>query len=354
MPPRRPEAPAPNVYPRIRGRGALLGLAVGDALGATLKGRRLLAPGFPKLSDGVHRFMRGGGPFALKRGQVGESGQMACCLALGLRESAGYDMDAQLKRYLKWRDVAVGIDPYTQEVMTDMVESRMPKAAAAQRLWMKDGRKRALNGSLGRTAPIGVFFYKDAQTRALASFADSMLTHFDPRCQLACATLNSSIAYAMNAGAALSLEDLIKTTLRDLAVMSAQLGRSSGGFIQEVTQATADVREDLAVAHQDDPLLYWPDLHMHRKLDHVRVAFRLAYWELTHAPSFEAALVDVVNRGGDSDVNGAVTGALLGAYFGEEAIPLDWRQVVLEALNLRAGPLWTHYHPKDLTLIAPD
>jgi hypothetical protein len=147
---------------------------------------------------------------------------------------------------------------------------------------------------------------------------------------------------------------LFKGTLRELAVMSAQLGRTASSFIQEVTTATADVKEDLSVANQNDPLLYWPELHMHRKLDHVRVAFRLAYWELWHAPSFEAALIDVVNRGGDSDVNGAVTGALLGAFYGEEAIPKEWRQTVLEALNLRAGPLWTHYHPRDLLFIAPD
>jgi ADP-ribosyl-[dinitrogen reductase] hydrolase len=353
MPPRRPPAAPPNPYPLLRARGALLGLAVGDALGSTLKGRRLLAPSFPHPATGIHRTMRGGGPFALKPGQVGESGQMACCLALGLRESGGYDVGAQLRRYLKWRDHAVGMDAYTQEVFGEMFESQMPKLDAAQRLWLKDGRKRALNGSLARTAPLGVFFHKDAPTRALASFADSMLTHFDPRCQLACATLNASIACAINAGEKLTKEELYKTTLRDLAVMSAQLGRTIPHFVQEVASATADVKEDLSVSSQNDPLLYWPELHMHHKLDHVRVAFRLAYWELEHAPSFEVGLVDVVNRGGDSDMNGAVAGALLGAFHGVEAIPHEWRRMVLEALNLRAGPLWTLYHPRDLLLLAP-
>ncbi|ATB38956.1 hypothetical protein CYFUS_004394 [Cystobacter fuscus] len=352
MPPRRPTESPPDIYPRLRGRGALLGLAVGDALGSTLKGRRLIAPAFPHLSDGVHRNMRGGGPFSLKPGQVGESGQMACCLAGGIRESGTYDTEAQMRRYLKWRPHAVGMDDYTKEVLTEMAESTLPKANAAQRLWLKDGRKRALNGSLARTPPIGVFFSKDASMRAMASFADSMLTHFDPHCLLACATLNASIAHALHAGEKLTKEDLFKATLRELAVMSAQLGRTLSSFVKEVSAATADVREDLSVSNQSDPLLYWPELHMHRKLDHVRVAFRLAYWELWHAPSFEAALVDVVNRGGDSDVNGAVTGALLGAFYGEDAIPALWRQAVLEALNFRAGPLWTLYHPKDMVLLA--
>lgn len=353
MPPRRPQAAPVNPYPRLRARGALLGLAVGDALGTTLKGRRLLAPSFPHPATGIHRHMRGGGPFTLKPGQVGESGQMACCLALGLRESGGYDMESQLRRYLKWRDHAVGIDTYTQEVFEEMFASMMPKSGAAQRLWLKDGRKRALNGSLARTAPLAVVYHNNPETRALASFADSMLTHFDPRCQLACATLNASIACAINAGETLTKQELYKTTLRELAVMSAQLGRTINSFVQEVSGATADIKEDLAVSGQDDPLLYWPELHMHRKLDHVRVAFRLAYWELEHAPSFEVGLVDVVNRGGDSDMNGAVAGALLGAFHGEEAIPFEWRRMVLEALNLRAGALWTLYHPRDLLLLAP-
>jgi ADP-ribosyl-[dinitrogen reductase] hydrolase len=121
-----------------------------------------------------------------------------------------------------------------------------------------------------------------------------------------------------------------------------------------VSVATEMIREDLELARQDDPRLYWPELHMHRKASHLRVALRLAYWELFHAPSFEAGLVDVINRGGDADVNGAVTGALLGAFHGEEAIPTDWAQGVLDALRPRDGALWTTYHPRLLLMLAPE
>ena len=48
--------------------------------------------------------------------------------------------------------------------------------------------------------------------------------------------------------------------------------------------------------------------------------------------SAEAALVDVVNRGGDTDTNAAITGALLGAYHGAEAIPEHWAKAVLDAV----------------------
>jgi ADP-ribosyl-[dinitrogen reductase] hydrolase len=70
----------------------------------------------------------------------------------------------------------------------------------------------------------------------------------------------------------------------------------------------------------------------------VRVSFRLAWWELFHAPSFEAALIDVVNRGGDTDTNAAIAGALLGAVHGSEAVPARWRAAVLSAFPLAGAP----------------
>jgi ADP-ribosylglycohydrolase len=74
----------------------------------------------------------------------------------------------------------------------------------------------------------------------------------------------------------------------------------------------------------------------------------MAWWELFHAESFEAALLDVVNRGGDADANAAVTGALLGAFYGEAAIPDRWKKPVLEALSLTRSQLWETYHPRHL------
>jgi ADP-ribosylglycohydrolase len=89
-------------------------------------------------------------------------------------------------------------------------------------------------------------------------------------------------------------------------------------------------------------------VHLHRTPGFVRVAFRLAFWELLHAPGFEEGVVDAVNRGGDADTNGAVTGALLGAFHGESAIPPSWRERVLAAVPREQGPLRDLYHPRSL------
>ena len=74
-----------------RSRGALLGLAVGDALGTTLEFREPKCPPFPHLAAGPHRDMLGGGPFKLVAGQVTDDTQMACCLAASLRARGRFD-----------------------------------------------------------------------------------------------------------------------------------------------------------------------------------------------------------------------------------------------------------------------
>ena len=353
MPPRRP-LHQPDPYPRLRGRGALLGLAIGDALGAPIKGRPLLAPSFPQMAEGLHGVLRGGGAFELRKGQVGENGQLACALGAALREQGTYDANAVLRRYLAWQSHAPGMSDHLLDVMNELTDSGLPRLTAGRRLWMKGLRRVAHNGSLARTAPIGVFHHADEQARLQASFADSALTHYDPRCLLACAAFNASLAHALTAGEALQKEDLFTAAARGLRLASSTLGRTSPELIHEVSTATAALNEDLELARQADPQLYWPDMHMHRKQDHVRVAFRLAYWELLHAPGFQEGLVDVAHRGGDADANGAVAGALLGAFYGEEAIPPEWQHGVLSALGPSGGQLWSVYHPRHLLLLAPE
>ena len=61
---------------------------------------------------------------------------------------------------------------------------------------------------------------------------------------------------------------------------------------------------------------------------------QVALWCARRAPDFEEAMVAVVSAGGDTDTNGAVAGAVLGARFGCRAIPPRWRGAVA---RLRPG-----------------
>ena len=59
------------------------------------------------------------------------------------------------------------------------------------------------------------------------------------------------------------------------------------------------------------------------------IAFQNALWQLVHAPGLENGLIDTVRRGGDTDTNGAICGALLGAVYGRDAVPARWVEKIL-------------------------
>ena len=58
-------------------------------------------------------------------------------------------------------------------------------------------------------------------------------------------------------------------------------------------------------------------------------SLRAAVWAVLHTTTFESALVEIVNRGGDCDTVGAVAGALAGARYGAAAIPARWLEPLL-------------------------
>ena len=59
------------------------------------------------------------------------------------------------------------------------------------------------------------------------------------------------------------------------------------------------------------------------------IAFRNALWQLLNAPDLEVGVVDTVMRGGDTDTNAAICGALLGAVYGLDAVPAQWLDCIL-------------------------
>jgi ADP-ribosylglycohydrolase len=93
-------------------------------------------------------------------------------------------------------------------------------------------------------------------------------------------------------------------------------------------------------------------LHLHRHQGFVRVAFRLAFWQLVHAPDFAAGVIDVANRGGDADTNAAIVGALLGARDGLATLPRRWVERVHDARPPDEA-LATRYHPRALVELVP-
>lgn len=343
-----------------RAEGALLGLAVGDALGTTYEFRTLEQPAYPALATAPATDVVGGGPFRLVAGQVTDDTQLAVCLARSLAECGRFDPADVARRYVAWIDEAFDVGRQTLGAI-DQLREGASYASAGLSVWRAWERKPAGNGSLMRTAPIAVAL-ADAATPSVpaalveAAMVDSMITHADPRCVLACAAFDAAIAAAI--GAPLEGAALVEVARAGLELGARRLRAAWSGDgeaaadREHLERAAADLATDLDAAMAGEPGVYRPGLHLHDTAGFVRVAFRLAFWHAVHTPSWRDAVVDVASRGGDADTNAAIVGALLGARDGAAAIPVAWRERVL-AVTQPGPAAWADaHHPRHLLALA--
>ena len=82
------------------------------------------------------------------------------------------------------------------------------------------------------------------------------------------------------------------------------------------------------------------------KMGWVLIAMQNALWQLLHAPSLEEGMIDTVMRGGDTDTNAAVCGALLGAVHGRDTIPEQWLGKLLNCRPAAGRPGVRRPRPK--------
>jgi ADP-ribosyl-[dinitrogen reductase] hydrolase len=316
-----------------RALGALFGLAVGDALGTTNEFKPLPAPAFPTLATGPVADVIGGGPFGLAAGEVTDDTQMAACLADAFAKASALSPGQLAARYLAWRSVAFDVGVQISQCL-ELIRGGDGPELAGRRLWEQKGRHPAGNGALMRTAVIGVMFAGAPEARRQASWLDAAITHFDPRCLLACAAYNASIGHALTERP--SPASMVRAAEAELAAAADELRGCHPDLRAEIDAAERALAGDLAAARDDDPELYGDELHLHRTAGFVRVAFRLAYWELLHAADYASAVIDATNRGGDADTNAAIVGGLWGALVGIDGLPRAWVARVLTAPALSA------------------
>jgi ADP-ribosyl-[dinitrogen reductase] hydrolase len=164
--------PAPEpLLKKSQYRGALLGLAAGDAVGTTLEFKR---PGtFEPISD-----MVGGGPFKLQPGEWTDDTSMALCLAESLVEKQGFDPQDQMERYVKWwrqghlssNGVCFDIGCTVRSALTRFLSTKDPYAGPT-------APDTAGNGALMRIAPIALAFAKNPKVALENARSVSKTTH---------------------------------------------------------------------------------------------------------------------------------------------------------------------------------
>jgi len=152
-----------------RYRGAMLGLAVGDALGTTLE---FSPPGsFAPIDDIV-----GGGPFRLPAGAWTDDTSMALCLAESLVECGRFDAADQMRRYVRWyREGYMSSTGHCFDI-GNATRAALERFEETGDPWCgSNDPQKAGNGSIMRLAPV-VLAFATSPTEAIAMAARSSRT----------------------------------------------------------------------------------------------------------------------------------------------------------------------------------
>lgn len=181
---------------RDRALGAMLGLAVGDAVGTTLEFRQ--RDTYPLLTD-----MIGGGPFRLQPGQWTDDTAMALALADNLAEHDGFDPADLMRRFWRWRGegaysctgTCFDVGLTVSSALSRWSRTKEPLAGSID-------PQTAGNGSLMRLAPVPVRFWNDAERLRHIAIDQSRTTHGAPEAVSACVAYAELIAEAISGGRA--------------------------------------------------------------------------------------------------------------------------------------------------------
>jgi ADP-ribosyl-[dinitrogen reductase] hydrolase len=291
----------PCNVPADRSRGALLGLAVCDALGTTLEFK---SPGsFTPIAD-----MVGGGPFGLESGQWTDDTSMALCLAESLVEKQGFDPVDQLERYVRWyrqghfscTGRCFDIGTTTRSALETFMATHDPYCGSTS-------PHAAGNGSLMRLAPVPMFFAGKPIEAVERSGDSSRTTHGATTCIDACRYYGGLIAGALNG---VGKDDLLSNHYAPVPGYWRE-----HPLCPEITEIAAGSFK------RSNP----PEI---RGTGHVVRSLEAALWAFHKGNDFREGALLAVNLGDDADTTGAVYGQIAGAYYGYSGIPASWRDKV--------------------------
>lgn len=285
----------PSLSDRVA--GALLGLAVGDALGATVE---FMPPGtFEPVTD-----MVGGGPHRLEPGQWTDDTSMALCLAESLVECDGFDPLDQMQRYVRWyregylssTGTCFDIGNATRAALHRFEQSGDPYAGS-------EAPNTAGNGSIMRLAPVPLFFASDPAAAVRYAARSSRTTHAAREAVDACRYMAAMMVGAVRGASKAELVDgpySPVSGLWDNEPLAAGVAEVAGGSFKR----------------REPPMI--------RGSGYVVESLEAALWAFDRSSSFREGLLMAVNLGDDADTTGAVYGQIAGAYYGAGGIPEEW------------------------------
>jgi len=293
--PRRKDPPAAAAIVN-RARAALLGAAVGDALGATTE---FMKPAQIRDRFGVHREIVGGGWLKLSPGQVTDDTEMTLCVARGIAESGRWDLKGIADRFAHWLSgEPADVGATCRRGIQEYVKTR--RLAAAPNEWD------AGNGAAMRVAPVALYTLGDEELLSRLAVEQAHITHHHPLSDAACVAVGKLVQRGL-------------------------LGKPLPGL-----RAAAD---ELAARHPE----FRFEGYDGEATGYVVNTLRTVLDAFFSTQSFEECLVKTVNRGDDADTTGSIAGAIAGARYGVDAIPRRWLEAIdgglREELHTLAGEL---------------
>jgi ADP-ribosyl-[dinitrogen reductase] hydrolase len=267
--------------------GCLLGLAIGDAMGAPAEFNE---PGsFEPVGD-----LNGGGYFRLQPGEWTDDTALTLCSSESLIERKGFDPHDHLARFLKWyREGYMSTRPQSFGIGLVTAAALLRFESTHEDFCGPTGEKTAENGSLMRIAPIPLFYADQPEKAIQIAAGASRITHGTPDAISACQQMGALIVKCVQ-----------------------------GCPKEEILKPYVDIYAP-------------PNINRSNYSDAV-ITFRAALWAFAATDNFKDGLLKVVNLGWDADTMGAAYGQLAGAYYGENGIPKEWRNKVLMSKKIIA------------------
>ena len=291
--------------PTDRARGVMLGLAVGNLLGLPMEGRWYsdIDRSYP---EGVLHI----DPHEVDRPMDDDLAQ-AVDLGETLVEGSDY-VSAFADRLVVWaRENGRGMGILTSSVIYELETGHAPPEAARI---VYQRNPIAPNGGLMRCAPVALARFRQPGLLVSDSASTCAVTHYAAACQWSCIIVNAAIAL------------LLRGAEPDLCALLKAAAADGGPDLLAAASRDGIPREVLAAMAAGDPVVSdasWLRRDQ-RLIGHTLLAMQAGLWAAVTPFEFATALRQIVEAGGDTDTNGAVAGAVLGARYGASAIPQAW------------------------------
>lgn len=278
-----------------RARGALLGLVAGNQLGVPTE--------YLGTAEAIRRaFPEGVTDLAAppKNSPYDDDAAMTLLLAESLHERGGFDAGDVAGRWVRWMKLdGRGIGITTRRALA-LVDRGTEPFEAGRLVYEENPRRSAGNGSVMRCLPVALRYHDDVDRLIRISTQQAAITHADERCTWGAAVVN------------LAARELLHGNIYFVEEVLHRVGdRLPRALRDALHRVPREAESDLPIARAGEQ-------------GYVAHCVEIALWYATHDRSLEEALRFLVEAGGDTDTNAAVAGGLLGARYGEAALPPRW------------------------------